>query len=115
MKAISLSTNKSTVMLAGIGAALVLYFYWEAKAGVKNAVGAVGSVAKPVVNAMNPASQTNVVQKIGTAVVRLTDPKAVTQDTTLSTKIVDWFNFGRVNDYDPNASAAPTMKQPGTR
>jgi len=103
MNGINLSTNKSTVMLAGIGAVLVLYFYWEAKKGAKAAVDAVGDVVKPVANAINPASKTNIVQTIGTAVVRMTDPKAVTQDTTLSTKVVDWFNFGNVNSYDPNA------------
>ena len=95
------------VLVMGAGVGCIVLLYWLAKREVKGAVetvgGAVGSVVKPVVNAVNPGSQTNVVQQVGTAIVRATDQKAAQQGLTLSTKIVDWLNLGGVNDYDPNA------------
>lgn len=89
MSAISLSTNKSTVYLALIGAGVVLYFYWEAKKGAEKAVGIVSDVVKPVIAKVNPASHDNIVQSMGTAVIRLGSPTAAANEETLSSTIVD--------------------------
>lgn len=105
---------KEVVIVMGAGVGCIVLLYWLAKREVKGVVSAVADgassaakavakVAAPVANAVNPASQTNIVQQLGAAAVRLSDQKAAQQGLTLSTKIVDWFNFGGVNDYDPNA------------
>lgn len=107
------ASAKEVVIVAGAGVGLIVLLYWLAKREVKAAAETVSKVVKPVANAVNPASQTNIVQKIGTAAVALADPKVVTQDLSLSTKIIDWFNFGGVNDYDPNADTASLKAKVG--
>lgn len=105
-------------ILAAIAVGLVGIYLaskvWNA--GAKAAT-AVGNAVAATADKVNPASQNNVVQNIGTAVYRLGDQKRVTQDLTLSTAVVDWFNFGGVNDYDPNAPtpAPSTATRVGAR
>lgn len=117
MKPISvgISSNKSTVMLAAIGAGLLLYFYWEAKSAAKGAKDTVVSVAKPVVNAINPASQTNVVQSVGTAVLRTVSPTAAAQELTLSSTIVDGIFWLQEKAGLRDSYGVPTQKLPGVR
>lgn len=80
-----------------------LYLVKRTADGVGKVADKVGEAAAIAADAVNPASQTNVVQRVGTAIVRATDPKAAQQGLTLSTKVVDWLNWGGVNSYDPNA------------
>lgn len=96
------ASAKEVVILAGAGVGVVVLLYWLAKREAKAAAGAVADAVAPVVDAVNPASQTNIVQRIGTAAYHLGDPARVVRGETLATGIVDWFNFGGVNDYDPN-------------
>lgn len=112
---IGLSTNQSTVYLALIGAGVLLYFYWEAKSGAAKVAGAVTSVAKPVVNAINPASQTNLVQSLGTAALRTVSPTAAAQELTLSSTIVDGVFWLQEKAGLRDSWGVPLQKQPGVR
>lgn len=86
------------VTLGGVVLAAGVLWYLAHKAG--QAATAVANAAKPVANALNPASDTNLVQQLGTAVVHIADPKTISQDTGLSTWLVDQFS----GNYDPNAN-----------
>lgn len=93
------------IKLTVAGVAVVVVLYWLAKQEVKSAVKSAADFVQPFVEAANPASQNNIVQKVGTAIYQMGDEKRAQQGLTLSTAIVDWFNLGGVNDYDPNAVA----------
>lgn len=87
----------------GLAALLVgLYLVKRVADGTGKLADGVAGAAGAVVDSVNPASQTNIVQRIGTGLVQL-DPQAKAQGLTLSTRIVDLFNFRGINDYDPNA------------
>lgn len=103
--------SKELVIVIAAGFGLIGFLYWLGRKTVSDTVDFVGDTAKkaatvvaPVVTAFNPASQDNIVQKIGTAVYQITDQKKAQQGLTLSTAIVDFFNLGGVNSYDPNAN-----------
>lgn len=104
MKAERIARLITPEIALGIAVAIVgLYLVKRTADGVGKVADKVGAAVADAADAVNPASQTNAVQRAGTAIVRALDPKAKEQGLTLSTKIVDWIDPWGVNSYDPNA------------
>lgn len=104
---INLQANKETLILAGMAIGVAGFIFWQAKKGVEKVVDTVASVAKPVANAVNPASQTNAVQTVLNAGYNIVNPKSVTDGTTISTVLNDGLDtlrgwLGGPAPYDPN-------------
>lgn len=97
------ASAKEVVIVMGAGVGCIVLLYWLSKREVKDAAKTVGNAVAPVVNAVNPASSTNIIQKILDAPVKLADKKAAANNTGFSTWLVDWMNPSGINDYDPNA------------
>jgi hypothetical protein len=83
-------------------AAVGIYFVSRTFKAGEQVAQLAGEGVKQAADLVNPISPTNAIQRAGTAIIQAVDPKAKEQDLTLSTKIIDWFNFGGVNSYDPN-------------
>lgn len=104
MKAEQIAKLVTPNIALAIAAVIVgLYLVKRTADGVGAVADKVGEAAAAAADAANPASQTNAVQRVGTAIVQALDPKAKEQGLTLSTKVVDWLGAWGVNSYDPNA------------